>query len=180
MSRAYVVTASQSVGDLLKQILPESVAADVYFVNGESPYGAESMADTILAVKHVPVVLVMNANTNNESMIREQAEELGYLLRQSAAGVPFKLAIAVPEVESVFFQDRQFVEELTQQKFTDLEWQLIQRHPKELLDTLPGGSAAFVKAALSSLNENRLQLIQTHPLIQEIIQFLSNQVLIPG
>jgi hypothetical protein len=177
MSRAYIVTASEAVGNLLKTILPEAVVSDVYFVNGESPYGAESMTSTILTLKRLPVVLIMNANTTNESLIHEQAEELSYLLRQSAAGVPFKLAIAVPEIEVIFFQDRQFVEELAQKQFTDLEWQLIQRHPQELLNILPGGSAAFVKTALCSLNEYRLQLLQQHPLIQEIVRFLSSQVL---
>jgi hypothetical protein len=176
MTMAYIVTKCPKDAAILKKILPEPMLQSVQFVNGKSEYGAESMARKLLSSKRSPVVLVMDAKTNDAALIEERSSDLGFLMRQAAAGVPFKMAIAIPEIEVVFFQDRAILEEMIQQKLTDLEWQLVQHHPKELLDTLPGGVTAFVETMLSSMSASMVEVLRQHPLIQEIVVFLSNQV----
>ncbi|BAU13916.1 hypothetical protein LEP3755_44590 [Leptolyngbya sp. NIES-3755] len=177
MSRAYLVTEQTSDAAILRSVLPESALESVQFVESKSDYDAESRAMSLLAEKRLPVVLVLNARTNDESTIQQRQADLGYLLRSYAGPVPFKLAIAVPELEVIFFQDRALIEDLLNRTFTDLEWQFAQRHPQELLETLPEGKAAFVERMLRLLNEEQLQEIRQIPLIQGITEFLTGLVL---
>jgi hypothetical protein len=176
MTMAYIVTKCPRDLAILKKILPESLVQSVLFVNGESEYGAESMARKLLSSKRSPVVLVMDAKTNDAALIEERSNDLGFLMRQAAGGVPFKMAIAIPEIEVVFFHDRALLEMMIQKPLTDLEWQLAQHHPKGLLETLPTSVAGFVETALDSMSESMIQTLRQHPLIQDIISFLNQQV----
>lgn len=176
MIRAYLVTEQASDATILRSVLPESALESVQFVESKSDYDAESGAMSLLAEKRLPLVLVLNA-TNDESIIQQRQADLGYLLRSYAGPVPFKLAIAVPELEVIFFQNRALIENSLNQTFTDLEWQFVQRHPQELLETLPEGKAAFVERMLRVLNEEQLQEIRQIPLIQGITEFLTGLVL---
>lgn len=124
-------------------------------------------------------VLVINAKTNNELMISERASELNYLLRQASPGIPFKVLIAVPELEVIFFQERELLEELIDKKLTDLEWQFAQHHPKELLENLLLSSTTFIEATLNTLDDQKLQVLRQHPLIGELIEFLESTALKP-
>jgi hypothetical protein len=148
MTMAYIVTQCPEDAAIVRKILPESMVQSVLFVNGQSEYGAESMARKLLSSKRSPVVLVMDAKTNDAVLIEERSNDLGFLMRQAAGGVPFKMAIAIPEIEVVFFHDRALLERMIQQPLTDLEWQLAQHHPKDLLETLPSGVDSFVETAL--------------------------------
>jgi hypothetical protein len=175
MTMAYIVTKCPKDAEILKKILPESLVQSVLFVNGESEYGAESMARKLLSSKRSPVVLVMDAKTNDAALIEERSNDLGFLMRQAAGGVPFKMAIAIPEIEVVFFHDRSLLEAMIQQPLTDLEWQLAQHHPKDLLEILPSGVDGFVEAAINDMSDSMIQTLHQHPLIQEIIRFLSHE-----
>jgi hypothetical protein len=179
MTQAYIVTECPSDAAILKKVLPKQVLHNIKFVDGESPYGAESIANTLLAAKRLPVVLVINAKTNDELMIRERISELSYLLRLASAGTPFKILVAVPELEVVFFQERKLLEELISKKLTDLEWQFAQHHPKELLENLLGSSTTFIETTLNTLDDQKLQVLGQHPLIGELNEFLESAALTP-
>lgn len=179
MTQTYIVTEHSSDAAIIEKVLPKQVLHNVKFVDGDSSYGAESMANTLLAAKRLPVALVINAKTNDELMIGERASELNYLLRQASPGIPFKVLIAVPELEVVFFQERSLLEELIGKKLTDLEWQFAQHHPKELLENLLGSSATFIKATLKALDDQKLQVLRQYPLIGELNEFLATAALTP-
>ncbi|GAB4202734.1 MAG: hypothetical protein Fur006_56540 [Coleofasciculaceae cyanobacterium] len=179
MTQTYIVTECASDAAILSEVLPKRVLHNVKFIDGKSPYGAESMANTLLAAKRLPVVLVINAKTNDELMISERASELNYLLRQASPGIPFKVLIAVPELEVVFFQEREFLEELIGKKLTDLEWQFAQHHPKELLENLSKSSTTFIETTLNALDDQKLQVLRQHPLIGELNEFLATAALTP-
>jgi hypothetical protein len=176
MAKVYVVTKCPRDAAILRKILPESLLQSVQFVDGESEYGAESMARKLLSSKRSPVVLVMDSKTNDAALIEERRSDLGFLMRQAAAGVPFKMAIAIPEIEVVFFHDRALLERMIQKPLTDLEWQLAQHHPRDLLATLPTSVDGFVETALESMSESMIQTLRQNPLIQDIISFLNQQV----
>lgn len=58
MTQTYIVTERLSDAAILKKVLPKPVLDNLIFIDGESPYGAESMANTLLAAKRLPLVLV--------------------------------------------------------------------------------------------------------------------------
>lgn len=148
---------------------------DVKFVNGAGQYGAESMARTLLLDRRRPVLLVIDADTNDPDAIAGYQEDLEFLTRKVAASTLFKILQAVPTIESVFLQDRTLFEQLINHQLTDLEWQLGQKQPKELLDPLPGGATNFVQTTLSQITEPMHCFFRQHPLIQEITAFLKTQ-----
>jgi hypothetical protein len=178
MTQAYVVTECAKDAAILQGILPLALLSGVEFIDGEGSYGAESIARSLLLSEQLPLVLVLDARTTDESLIEDQMSDLGFLMKQSAGRTPFKMAIAVPEIEAVFFQERQWVEELTQTRLTDLEWQFAQRHPKEFLETLPGGSNRFVEVALAALTEEKRQRFRQHRLVQNVMEFLSGVMVV--
>jgi|GEM_PF-4853414 len=169
MTQAYIVTECPSDGEILKTLLPKSLTQEIEFFNSDD---AESVASSLLVSRRLPVVMVTNSQSNHNLTIWEQEDTLKYLMRQAAAGRPFKVLMAIPHVEVVFFQDRELLEGWIDRQLTDLEWHLGRRNPKDLLELLPGGSAQFVARVLDSLSEVELQVLQQHPLMQDLMTFL--------
>jgi hypothetical protein len=176
MKQAYLVTESKSDAEILKALLPKSIVRFSELVAKSGSYSALSSAATLLAVQHLPVALVINTNMLNELLVQEKVNALRELLRQSAAGVRYEIFPAVPEIETVFFQDRHFIESLADKTFTDMEWQFAKRSPKEALIYLLGNSLPLNKKILGKLDEATIRILQTHPLIIKLTDFLSSVV----
>ena len=174
MTKAYIVVEGPSDAKILRALLDENLLRDVKFINGEGKYGAETMARSLLLDRHIPVLLVVDADTNNPDAIHSYQQDLEFLTRNVAVSTPYKILQAVPTIESVFLWERSIFEQLIGRQFSDLEWQLGQKHPKELLNQYPGGSVKFIHHILSNLTENTRNTWCQHPLIQEITSFLNS------
>jgi hypothetical protein len=101
MKKAYIITESESDAEILKKLVPKSIARNTEFVAGSSRYSAQSLARSILAVRRLPVVLVVDAETENRDAVRYQEELLTESLRQVSPGIPFDVLVAVPRVENL-------------------------------------------------------------------------------
>lgn len=174
MTQAYVVTEGKSDAEILKRLLPEAIVANTEFVAASGRYGAQSLASTILAVKRRPVALVVDADTEDQFLVREREEFSRELLRQTASGVPFAVFTAVPELEAVFFQDKSVLERLTDQKLEDGEWTIAKHHPKESLTAVLGERSLAVQTMLDDLPEGIIRVLQQHTLVSALAQFLSS------
>lgn len=176
MIQAYVVTEGKTDVELLKRVLPERIVQATEFVPGHGMDSARSLARSILASKRLPVALVVDADTDDERTVREREGFLDYYLRQAAAGIPFRVFTAIPEIEAVFFEDQSFVEEITKQHFSARDWEFAKRHPKECLTrAIPGASLAS-EAVLDSLSGTTVRAMQQHPLVRGLTEFLSSVV----
>jgi len=176
MKKAYVITEGESDVAVLKKLLPAHLTKEVEIVSGQGDYGARSLAASILAARQRPVALVIDADTNDEQMIKERADFARWSLRQAAADVPFEVFVAVPSIESVFFQDQALIENFAHREFTDLEWRLVKLQPQELFANEPGGKRQVIQRLLHNLNKESVKLLQEHPLIQALTDFLSSVV----
>src|SRR4051812_48948696 len=101
MTGAYVVTEGTDDLAILKRVLPEQLVNDVKLYNGGGKYGARSFASSILGVREFPVALVVDADTENESLIREQRNFLNELLSNSSVSNRFEVFQAVPELAAI-------------------------------------------------------------------------------
>lgn len=178
MSKAYIVVEGPTDAAILRKILPPESLQQVKFINGEGKYSAVSMARKLLMTEQVPTVLVIDADTDQKSMIHEQ-QDLDYLLRQATGGTPFLILMAVPAIESLFFQDRAFLEQLFGKPFTDLEWQLARHQPRQLLNTFQGGVQKFVEHAITTLTDEKIELLRQYELVQNLMQFLATLDTLP-
>ncbi|NET33282.1 MAG: hypothetical protein F6K19_14885 [Cyanothece sp. SIO1E1] len=170
MSHAYLVLEGPSDIHLLQCILPQGEVENVCFVDGKGKYGAESLARSLAATRDVPVALLIDADTSDETLIAQKRQDLTYLIRQISAGAPFRILLAVPTIETIFFADRKLLEQLLERQLTDLEWQLGQRQPRELLETVAG--ANFVEGTLARLSKEQIESLRQHPLVEELMAFL--------
>ncbi len=172
MKQAYVVTTEPTEAEIIKKLLPTKTAKNVVFMSGKESSASRSLAGTILTVKRVPVALVVDTATRDEMVVNEKLDLIRYLLRQNAAGVPFKVVPAIPEIEAVFFEDRNFIERITGRKFSDLEWKFAKLSPKEALTTFLGESKQLHKKILSRMTKEDVRALQKHSLIVELSEFL--------
>ncbi|MFG6099804.1 hypothetical protein SPB21_31465 [Leptothoe sp. ISB3NOV94-8A] len=176
MTKAYIVVEGPSDAEILRALLDETLLEDVKFINGEGKYGAETMARSLLLDRYLPVLLVIDADTSNSDAIHSYQQDLEFLTRSAAVGTPYKILQAIPTIEAVFLQDRPLFEQLIGRQFTDLEWQLGQKQPRELLNQHPEGAIQFIQTTLSQLTEQTRQTLRQHSLIQDITTFLTTQV----
>lgn len=172
MAEAYVVTEDEFDCMLLQRLLPEHLVRATSFE--VSRHSAPSLSRTILAVEQKPVALLVDAHTNDETAIQERTDILHYLLQQAAAGVPFRVFLAVPEIETVFFQDQALLERLTHTRFTEREWKLARLSPKAFLTEVVAAQSASLEHLVSSLSEDSISVLQQHPLVFELSAFLDS------
>ncbi len=172
--KAYIVTEGQSDSEILKRLLPPEITSHVEFLIGGGRYSIQSFARTLLVVKQLPVAIVIDADTEDTPSIEEQRHNLYDLLDQVSPGIPFDVFFAVPEIESVFFQNRELLEEILDHPFTDVEWEMGKRHPKEILQTILGTSSTPVYDILGHLSNEAVAVLRSHPLIRQIEGFLNS------
>ncbi|MEH1854813.1 MAG: hypothetical protein V7L11_24780 [Nostoc sp.] len=179
MTQAYIITEGNKDVVILKRLLSPAIIQDIKFVDGSGQYGARSLASTILATRSIPVALVTDADTEDDSLVSEQIDSLNYLLSQASPGIPFKVLVAVPEIEIILLQNRPLIEKLAERSFTDLEWQLAQSKPKMFLEAVLGKDTPVIQKILSNASNDEIQTLQQHSLIQDLINFLSSVAVTP-
>lgn len=175
MTMAYVITESELDREILQKILPENLVDNTNFVAGAGRYSAQSLASTILAIKSLPVALIIDADTEDELAVKEQSALLDGLLYHSSPGIPFSVFLAVPELEAIFLQDRSLIETIINRELSYIEWQFAKSNPKDFLKSLNiGSNAQSIQIILNNLNPVQIHILQQHPLIARLINFLSS------
>jgi hypothetical protein len=179
MTQLYLVTEGKFEAKLLERLLPDDLLMGTKFVVGSGSYSALSLARSILAVKRRPVVLVLNADTTNESAVRERIELVHSLLHEAAVDVRFEVFIAVLSIEIVLFQDGTLLEQITHQEISEIEWNIARFQPKKVLTDLLQKHSQHLTAEtmISGLNSDDVKILRKHPLLQQLIEFLSQEVI---
>ena len=176
MTKAYIVTEGPPHIEILRALIPSELLQDVTFVDGEDKYNADPLARTLLSERQIPIVLVVNADTNDEIAIESYQRDLEFLSHTATVRTPYKIVQAIPTIETVFLQDRTWIEACIGRPLSALEWQLGQKQPRDLLAQYPEGVQRFIEHTLDKLTDHRLNQLRQHPLIQEITHFLATQV----
>ncbi|MDB9492378.1 hypothetical protein PN478_17880 [Dolichospermum circinale CS-534/05] len=174
MTLSYIVLEGNKNQEILEKLLPKNLIQDVKIVVGDSQYEVRTLASSLIATRHIPVILILDANTDNESQIFEKRDLVNYLLRRAAAKTPFQVSLSIPEIEIIFLQNKPLIEKIAQRQFNDLEWKLAQSKPKEFLETVLGKEQSINEKIFSNINDEEIKILQEHPLIQEIMIFLSS------
>ncbi|MBO1048411.1 MAG: hypothetical protein HEQ10_12020 [Dolichospermum sp. DEX182a] len=174
MTLAYIVLEGNRDQEIIQKLLPKHLLQDVKFVIGNGQYQVRSLASSLLATRNTPVILILDADTDNESQIFEKQDLINYLLRRASAGIPFQVYLAVPQIEIILIQDKLLIEKIAQRQFNDLEWKFAQSKPEEFLETVLGKEQSLNDKILRNLNDDEIKILQQHPLIQEIMIFLSS------
>ncbi|MBD2386277.1 hypothetical protein [Cylindrospermum sp. FACHB-282] len=179
MTLAYIITEGKTDREILQRLLPQHLLKDTKIVEGVGSYGARSLASSLMATRSTPVALVIDADTEDESQISEKSDLVKSLLHQVFHGIPFQVSLAVPEIEIILLQDKSLIEKIAKRSFTNLEWQFAQSQPKRFLAEVFGKDTPVIDTILSNISDDDIKILQQHPLIQDLINFLSSVAVAP-
>lgn len=173
MIKACVIAESQLEIDIVKKLLPnELIEGTKFFAPGK--YDVLSFATTILGAQRIPVVLIVNTRADDKDIVAEKFNDINFLMRQSSPGIPYKVVMAVPEIEIVLLQNRDLIEKIIEQNFTDLEWEFACSHPKRFLTRFLGDNSQYIQTIFENMNAKELSQLQQHPIIDGITNFISD------
>ncbi len=101
MKAAYLVTESREAANRLQQLLPTDLLRSVEIVSAGQKYAAVSLAGTIMSERSRPVLLVIDAESDNVAQAREREQEIRAMLLPAAASAPYEVCVAVPSIGSL-------------------------------------------------------------------------------
>ena len=168
-------TGHQCRGSEVPLRSPTLVRVDTEPLNGRVS-SACSLARSVLAVKQRPVVLVLDTDTTDEPVIREQKLIFQELLDYASPGLCFEVCMAVPETEILLVRDRQLVEKLAATRFSDTEWKQAERNPGKFLSDVLGGNGQCAEKIIGNWDQEAIRLMREHPLVKDIHRFLSSVI----
>jgi hypothetical protein len=116
MKAAYIVVEGKKNVDLLKQLLPPDLLKDTEIVGMSDWYSAFSLAGTIMSERSRPVILIVDANSDNPAVIQERQHTLEGLLLPAASAAPYQVCIAVPTLATIgqTAQSHSLIQQITQ------------------------------------------------------------------
>jgi hypothetical protein len=98
MKAAYLVTESREAANRLQQLLPLDLLQDVEIVSAGQKYAAVSLAGTIMSERSRPVLLLIDAESDNVAQAKEREQEIKAMLLPAAAAAPYEVCVAVPPI----------------------------------------------------------------------------------
>ncbi|MFL5383721.1 MAG: hypothetical protein ACJ8GN_14470 [Longimicrobiaceae bacterium] len=123
----------------------------------------------------MPTVLLLDSDTLEERLLRERQHLVNLILNRSSGRTPYRLILAVPQVETILFSDRAGFEKALGRKVADLDWFEARFRPRAVFRRLLG-DREFEKGALeviNALDEATLRRMARHPIIREIRGFMA-------
>lgn len=174
MPKSYIITEDDTMRQVILRILAESLLSTTDVLDGTNRYGVISGARTLLVTRLLPVALVINAHSSDDIKVRGQVADIRYLVEQASRGIPYRILLAIPEIESVFFQDKGLLERLTNQQFTEREWRSAHYGPKAFLCDVLGTPSNPALTLLPMLTDADVIVLRQHPLIMELSTFLAS------
>ena len=101
MKAAYIVVEGKQNANVLRQMLPVNFLPDIEIIGMSSWYAAFSLASTIMSERSRPVILIVNALSNNSTHIQERIQNLESLMLPASSSAPYKAMVAVPSIEAI-------------------------------------------------------------------------------
>lgn len=173
---AFVVVEGREDVQILRALLPSELADSAALVPAGGRSSLTSVARTLVVTHHRPVAILMDSDSRDESLVRQQRQTTEDLVKAVSGRAPVKVILFVPEIEAVFFQApralrRAFGEELP----TDL-LVMARENPKAALTNLFARDTRGrndLSALLEVLDEEDVEALRSVPAIRELVTFLS-------
>lgn len=165
------VVDNEPCGRLVRRIIPDW-GFEVY--NGLERSTAIMMACGALS-ELMPTVLLLDSDTLEERLLRERQHLVDIILNRSHGRTPYRLILAVPQVETILFSDRAGFEKALGRKVADMDWFEARFRPRAVFRRLlgEGDFEAKALAVINALDDAALRQMARHPIIQEIRGFMA-------
>lgn len=175
--RAYLLVEGETDLALFERLLPPQILPETSIVAVGGRSSIASMARSLMIARGKPVALVADADTVERNAVEQRFQALDELVGSAAAGVPYKVIVAVPEIESWFFAVPGVLERLSGKTLSPEQLELGTLRPKEVLrqlfkDRVPPHFYRLV----GELTESEIQTLRETEPRKELIEFLTEQV----
>jgi 5S rRNA maturation endonuclease (ribonuclease M5) len=143
--------------------------ADVRVVSASGRSAADSYARTVLVTKDTPVLLVVDADSNDEAVQRERRSFHEASLGQVAHHDRWRVIVAKPEIESVLFQSDRVVAHLLGHELSSEQRAVARYAPKIVAAEVLGDKK--LSDAIAGLDEQDWVEVGRSELITQIDEF---------
>jgi hypothetical protein len=171
-----ILTESTFAGFLISRILSDEEKSDIEIraVGGLS--SIYSVARTFLASRRTPVVLVLDADSPEPAVASQRRQMAEEVVGDVASGVPYKVIVAVPEMEILLFRRPELLRRLFGEALTDHVVELAQYSTRGALQKLAPGELydALRRRILRAMTADDFRDLHQSDLIQELIGFLQS------
>lgn len=169
----HIVTLGAFNARLLVRVLGAAVPERLDVHATKTRFAAVSLSGAILADRAEPVALVLDADTLEAGSLDEERTTLDFLVRYGAAGTPYRIVLAIPQLAGALFLDRKELEQALGREMLDADFFEARFRPRAVLERLLGDlDGAEGVAAVDALPDSSLRRIARHDAMQEIVAFL--------
>ena len=142
---------------------------------GDVQSSAIMMACGALVRELTPTALVLDSDSLEDRPIRIARAEIGGILEDCHNHVPYRLVLAIPQVEAILFTDREGFERALGRKVADEDWFEGRFRPRAVFRRLLGDEdfEERTRIFVNALDEQALQRMAQHPVVQEIRSFVA-------
>lgn len=173
---AYIICEGDCDTQLLKVVLPKELLQKVEVVSAGGQYAAESLARSLIVRRQVPVALVLDADLIDPDLTQERCHSIQEILESLSINTPVKVILAVPEMETIFFQDKALLSRLLGLDITSETMIWANFQPRQALEKLISQSENYQSQSqiINQLVHEDLEILRKSPVIQELAQFLQS------
>jgi len=173
---AYIICEANFDTQLLKAVLPKELLNNVEVVNADTISNIKSLARSLIVRRQVPVVIVVDADSVDPDLIQERCNNIQKIVESVSINTPVKVILAIPEMETIFFQDTILLSRLLGLELAQEIIILAKFQPRQALKELLSQSKNYHDQSqlMNQLANEDLKIIRKAPVIQELIQFLQS------
>jgi hypothetical protein len=173
---AYIVCEGERDMQLLKRVLPEELVNTVVVVAAGGLSEVKSLARSLIVRRQSPVAIVVDADAMTPEHIEGRRKETEEIIGSVAANTPFKVILAVPTLDTIFFQDIPLLSRLLGYAPSQDLLGLAVYQPWQALKQLISQSKRYQSQTqlVEQLTNEDLEILRKAPVIQEVIQFLQS------
>ncbi|HEV7589802.1 MAG TPA: hypothetical protein VGO40_16935 [Longimicrobium sp.] len=133
------------------------------------------MACGALTRELTPTVLLLDADTLEHRMLTQSRLTVGGILDRCHGRTPYRLILAIPQVEAILFSDREGLENALGRAVADLDWFEARFRPRAVFRRLLGEGDFEEKAltVIDALDDVALRRMARHPVVREIRSFMT-------
>jgi len=143
--------------------------------DGRERSNAIMSACGIMSRDLTPTVLLLDSDTLEERLLMERRHTVEGILDRGHGRTPYRLILAIPQVEAILFSDRAGLEKAVGRKIAELDWFEARFRPRAVFRRLLG-DRDYTQAALEmidALDDAALRRMARHSIVQEIRGFIA-------
>ena len=173
---AYLICEGTRDAQLLKRVLPEEILNNVEIIPAGGISAVKSLARSLIVRRQAPVAIVMDADVTIPEQVEERLKDTEEIVGSVAANTPVKVILAVPTIETIFFQDISLLSHLLGYAPSQEMLSLAIYQPWQVLTQLISQSKKYQSQSqlIEQLTHQDLEILRKTPVIQEIILFLQS------